>query len=207
MRTIIYIDGFNLYYGCLKGAKYKWLDVLKLFQIILAPENEIVTIKYFTAVVKPTPNDPSAPQRQNAYFNALKAHIPCIEIINGFFLRNKTRMANANPPPTTVEVWKTEEKGSDVNLAIQLLNDAWLDKYDCGIVVSNDSDMAESMRMIRLYHPKKILGLVTPGETKRTSEQLRKHAHFIKKIRNNDLAKAQLPNPVLNGNIPKPKDW
>ena len=42
-----------------------------------------------------------------------------------------------------VEVIKTEEKGSDVNLAVHLLNDAWLDRYECAVVVSNDSDLAE----------------------------------------------------------------
>ena len=51
----------------------------------------------------------------------------------------------------TVEVIRTKEKGSDVNLAVHLLNDGWLDTYDCGIVVGNDSDIAEAMRLVRRH--------------------------------------------------------
>ena len=64
-------------------------------------------------------------------------------------------MANADPPPNTVNVIKTEEKGSDVNLAVHLLNDAWLNKYECAVIVSNDSDMAEAMRLVKAHHPQK----------------------------------------------------
>ena len=59
------------------------------------------------------------------------------------------------------QVIKTEEKGSDVNLAVHLLNDSWLDVYDCAVVVSNDSDIAEAMRLARHHHGK-LIGLITP---------------------------------------------
>ena len=62
-----------------------------------------------------------------------------------------------------VHVIKTEEKGSDVNIAVHLVNDAWLDKYDCAVVVSNDSDLAESLRIVR-EERKKAVGLLTPVE-------------------------------------------
>ena len=55
MRTYIYIDGFNLYYGALKGTPYKWLDVKALFGAILRPDNEILKIKYYTARVSARP--------------------------------------------------------------------------------------------------------------------------------------------------------
>jgi uncharacterized LabA/DUF88 family protein len=61
-------------------------------------------------------------------------------------------MENAHPPPIQVEVWKNEEKGSDVNLALHLLNDAWQDAFDCAVVVSNDSDLAEALRMVKAIH-------------------------------------------------------
>jgi hypothetical protein len=88
-RTAVYIDGFNLYYGCVKGTPYKWLDINKLLQIVL-PKNDITLVKYFTARVKPTPSDPDAPKRQSVYLKALKAHIPHLEIIEGRFLRVTT---------------------------------------------------------------------------------------------------------------------
>lgn len=206
MRTSIYIDGFNLYYGCLKASHFKWLDLKALLTILLQPHNQIVAINYFTARVKAKPNDASAPQRQQAYIRALEACIPEIHVRYGHFLQNTTRMPSAYPPPNTVEVIKTEEKGSDVNLAVHLLNDAWLDRFDCAVIVSNDSDMAESMRLIRQYHPSKTLGLITPGH-KNTSQQLKKHAHFVKTIRKSALKASQLPNLIPGTTIRKPTDW
>lgn len=58
MRTYIYIDGFNFYYGVLKGTPYKWLDLKALFSIILQSHHIISRIKYFTALVSATPEDP-----------------------------------------------------------------------------------------------------------------------------------------------------
>lgn len=103
------------------------------------------------------------------------------------------------------EVIKTEEKGSDVNLAVHLLNDAWRKAYDCAVVVTNDSDIAEAMRLVRLHHSIRI-GLLTPG-TGRSSQQLRAHAHFLRHIRPNALANSQLPDPIPDTNIRKPSRW
>ena len=206
MRTSVYVDGFNLYYGSLKNSPYKWLDLLKLFQNLLKPNHEITQIKLFTARVKPTNHDPNVALRQKTYLTALKHTIPNLIIIDGHFLRHKVRMANANPPPNTVEVYKTEEKGSDVNLAVHLLNDAWCDHFDCAVVVSNDSDMSESMRLTKEFHPNKTLGLITPGN--KTSWQLLQHADFTRKINRDSLLKAsQLPDKIPNTNITKPKSW
>lgn len=206
MRTAIYIDGFNLYYGCLKDSHFKWLDLKALFTHILKPHHQITAINYFTARVRQIPDNISAPQKQQAYIRALETYIPEMNVHYGHFLQNTVRMAKASPPPKTVEVIKTEEKGSDVNFSVHLLNDAWLNNFDCGVVVSNDSDMAEAMHLIRQHHPKKILGLITPGGQK-TSHQLKKYAHFVKTIRKRNLKSSQLPNPIPNTKIRKPADW
>jgi len=63
MRTYIYVDGFNLYYGALKGTPYKWLDLLTLFGLVLKPHHEILSIKYFTALVSESHRDPNKPIR------------------------------------------------------------------------------------------------------------------------------------------------
>ncbi len=116
-------------------------------------------------------------------------------------------MESANPPPPTSEVWKTEEKGSDVNLALQVLNDAWLDAYDCAVVVSNDSDLAESLRLVKAQHGK-VIGIVTPGApVRKTSRQLSQHADFIKPIRSWMLTSSQLPDPIPGTTIHKPPRW
>lgn len=142
-RTNVYIDGFNFYYGLLRSSPYKWLNLQTLFEDLFNKQNEIHTIKYFTARVEPTSHDPGVQQRQDAYLRALRKTCPEVEIHYGHFLRHKVKVENANPPPRSIQVWKNEEKGSDVNLAVHLLNDSWTDSYECAIIVSNDSDLAE----------------------------------------------------------------
>ena len=214
MRTTVYVDGFNLYYGCLKGTPYKWLDLKSLFRQLLEEQNQIDAIKYFTAKIKAKPGKATSPQEQQAYLRALEAHIPEIEIILGHFLIHNVRMPAVSPPPITVEVIKSEEKGSDVNLSVHLLNDAWLDKFDCAVIVTNDSDMAEAMRLVKFHHPNKILGIVTPGRKNeatgqrvRTSKQLKASADFVRTIRPGLLQKSLLPNPIPGTNISKPAEW
>src|SRR5207247_721364 len=70
VRTNVYIDAFNLYYGCLKGTPYKWLDLEALCRILL-PKNDVIHIKYFTARISAQPHDPSKPTRQQTYLRAL----------------------------------------------------------------------------------------------------------------------------------------
>ena len=71
LKTNVYVDGFNLYYGCIKGTPYRWLDILKLCQTEFA-NNTIHCIRYFTALVQSRPNDPQQPLRQQTYLRALR---------------------------------------------------------------------------------------------------------------------------------------
>jgi uncharacterized LabA/DUF88 family protein len=106
------------------------------------------------------------------------------------------------------EVIKTEEKGSDVNLALHVLNDAWLNRYDCAVICSNDSDLSEALRLVRKQHKKKII-LVVPGDPiiRPPAIQLKRYAHAVIQIKEADLAACQLPNPIPGTNIHKPKEW
>ena len=208
MRTFIYIDGFNLYYGALKGTPYKWLDLSGLFRAILQPQHDILKIKYFTARVSARPGDPSKPERQDVYLRALQHHCPEFAVYFGHFLSHIGPAPLAEPlpgGPRMVNIIKTEEKGSDVNLAVQMLNDGWLDAYDCAVVVSNDSDLAEAMRLVKARKEKKI-GLITPGK-RNPSRQLMAHADFCRRIRTGVLANNQLPSPVPGTNFKKPSGW
>ena len=204
MRTFIYVDGFNLYYGALKGTSFKWLDLVSLFEKVLQPRHDILKVKYFTARVSGTPADPQKPQRQDTYLRALQCYRPEIEAHFGHFLSHRVRVPLVHPVGNqhTAEVIRTEEKGSDVNLAVHLLNDAWLNSYDCAVVATNDSDIAEAMRLVRQQIGKHI-GLVTPG-TGRPSRQLMAHADFSRHIRPNALRRSQLPDPIPGTNIHKP---
>ncbi|MDE2236170.1 MAG: NYN domain-containing protein [Gammaproteobacteria bacterium] len=206
-RTIVYVDGFNFYYGAVRGTSWKWLDPVALFHKVLGPENKLKLIKYFTARVQPSPSDPDVNVRQDTYLRALQAHCPLVELYFGHFLRHPVRMEHVNPPPASVEVWKNEEKGSDVNLALHLLNDAWQNAYDCAVVVSNDSDLAEALRLVKAQNHK-LIGLVTPGApARKTSYQLRQHANFIKPIRKWMLEQSQLPDIIPGTTIRKPASW
>ena len=207
MRTFVYIDGFNLYYGALRGTDWRWLDPLSLLTEILQPHHKILEVKYFTARVSGTPADPSKPHRQDVYFRALQRFRPEVGLYFGHFLRHKVRMplVQSDASQRMVKVFKTEEKGSDVSLAVHLLNDGWLDAYDCAIIVSNDSDLAEAMRLVKKHHGKRI-GLVMPGKG-RPSKQLMTHADFIKRIRPAALRISQLPDQIPGTNIRKPSCW
>ncbi|MBW1724043.1 MAG: NYN domain-containing protein [Deltaproteobacteria bacterium] len=212
MRTYIYIDGFNFYYGAVKDTPYKWLDFKKLFEHLLDSSHKIISIKYFTAMVTGK-IDPDQPIRQKTYLRALRKYIPEISVYYGKFLSHNVFKPLSYPINKNlfgkdikfVNVIKTEEKGSDVNLAVHLLNDTWLDLHDCAVIVSNDSDLSESLRLVKEQHKKKI-GLITPGKT-HPSRQLLKYSDFTKRVRKGVLAASQLPDPIPGTTIHKPAVW
>lgn len=208
-RTYVYIDGFNLYYGAVRGAPYKWLDLMAMCKALLKPNHIILHIKYFTARVHPTQYDPQKHIRQQTYLRALEAHIPEIEIVYGHFLSHpKTApLLYPKPPKYTEDIMFTEEKGSDVNLALHFLDDAWLDNYDCGVIISNDSDLAEAVRLVKVRHNKTI-GIINPQVKARTNNrQLNQYATFTRRIRDSILKRSQLPDPIPGTAITKPKKW
>ena len=207
MKTSIYIDGFNLYFRAVKNTPYKWLDLKKLVTFLLHPSHRLVEIKYFTAKVSGR-FDSQQPIRQKTYIRALEKSIPELSVHYGHFMSHAVKMPNAplTTPRTYSRVYKTEEKGSDVNLAVHMLNDAWLNKYDCAVLISNDSDLAEPLKLIRNELNKKI-GLIFPSIKGHPSKELQSHAHFIKRIRTGVLAQSQLPNQIFGTSITKPKSW
>ena len=205
MKINVYIDGFNLYYGAIKRTPYKWLDVLKMSQLLF-PNDTINKIKYFSARVSARPTDPDQPIRQSTYWRALQT-IPNLSIIEGSFLVKPVMMPVANSSPQRYErVLKTEEKGSDVNLAVHLLNDGYKKDYELAVMVTNDSDLLEPMRIVKqeLNLP---VGLVNPH--KNPSFALRQHVTFIKQLRKGVLQASQFPAALTdhNGIFHKPATW
>ncbi|RZZ82372.1 NYN domain-containing protein [Pseudoxanthomonas winnipegensis] len=208
MRTAIYVDGFNFYYRALKGTPYRWVDLHALATQLIKPTNQITLIRYFTARVKPHASKPDQHVRQDAYLTAIQEHIPCLKVHEGLFYSNKTRMPLANPQPgepKTVEVIKTEEKGSDVNLAVHLVHDALTNAFDVALVISNDSDLAEAIRLARSTG--KPVGVANPcaDPNRKMTYQLYQAASFIRRIEAKHLKSSQLPDPV--GITHKPSKW
>jgi uncharacterized LabA/DUF88 family protein len=207
LKTNIYIDGFNLYFGAVKNTPYKWLNLAEMCRLML-PRNQIHKIKYFTALVNARPNDPDQPIRQQTYLRALKT-IPNLSIILGHFLTNECSMLLANSTPSNPQyarVIKTEEKGSDVNLAAHLLNDGYKQDYEVAVVITNDSDLLEPIRIVR-HELGLPVGILNPH--KRPSRVLLQHASFIKQIRKGVLAASQFPHVLTDsiGTFRKPSAW
>lgn len=210
-RTIVYIDGFNLYYGALKGTSYRWLDIEAVCERML-PRDDIVAIKYFTAHVKDRPGHEGQAARQLAYFRALET-IPNFTIHLGHFLTHEQSMAVVNPSkrgPKFCRVWRTEEKGSDVNLASHLILDGFRARYDLAIVVSNDSDLKEPIRIVR-EELKAPVGVLNPHSNRSWALSPRNlpAGSFYKPIRAGVLAACQFPDQMedAKGKFGKPSRW
>lgn len=204
MRANIYVDGFNLYYGCLKGTRYRWLDLGKLARFLL-PKHQVHRIRYFTAKVTAWPSDPQKPQRQEAYLRAL-ATLPNLTLHLGHYLTHTVRMPVANPPPQTMEVIKTEEKGSDVNLATMLLVDAFRQDFEVAAVISGDSDLQLPIAIVKNELKLPVGVLASP---RRRSRVLQTTATFYRPIRDGVLRASQFPPTMADqhGTITKPAGW
>jgi hypothetical protein len=208
-RTAIYVDGFNLYYRALKGTAFKWLDLNVLCRDALRPSNDITRIRYFTAMVSGK-RDPAMPQRQQTYLRALRT-IPHLSIHTGRFLVMQKWAALHEPPPylfrptpATVSIVKTEEKGSDVSLATWLVRDGFKDEFDVAVVLSNDTDLVEPIRMV-VEEVGKPVGLLCP--TKAPARSLAKVATFCRFLTTGRLAAAQFPDRIDGTTIRRPETW
>ena len=203
-RVHVYIDGFNLYYGCLKRTPYKWLNLAQLGTRML-PNDDIRHIAYYTARVSARPHNPSAPADQQAYLRALRT-APNLSITYGHFLTHSVPMTLSGvTPPKRVWVDKTEEKGSDVNLGVHLVRDAFKKEFETAVLVTNDSDLAEPVRIVRELGYS--VGILNPHE--HHSAVLKQHATFVKRIRQADLIASQFPETMMDAKGPfrKPASW
>ena len=203
----VYVDGFNLYYGCLRGTPYRWLNLADLCGRLF-PAYSINRIRYFTALVNERAGDPQQPQRQQTYIRALET-IPNLSVHYGYFLTSVVPMRLEHPLPdgsTTVRVFKTEEKGTDVNIASHLLMDAFNQECDTAIVISNDSDLAQAIRFVKT--PLGIpVGIVNPHRNR--SWTLANIADFYRPIRKGPLSVSLFPGRMqdANGAFTKPPGW
>ncbi len=208
MKASVYIDGFNLYYRRLKRSKHKWINLRLLAEELLEDDDEIGAIKYFTADVTKRAGDEDAPTRQQSLFRTLKT-IDGFEIHKGRFLPKTIRRPLLGQEKSFVLVRDTEEKGSDVNLASHLLMDAFKDEFDIAIVMSQDTDLIEPLRMVT-----ESLGkIVVVAWLEKHSQPGKKHkmaSTHIRHIQEGMLSRSQFPNPVIGRGglkIWRPESW
>lgn len=207
MKTNVYIDGFNLYYGSLKGTPFRWLDLGKLCRVTLKGY-DINRIRYFTARVQSRPGRTLQTQKQQAYIRALRT-VPSLTVHFGHFLSNTVRMPLARPHsggPRFADVIKTEEKGSDVNIATYLLLDAFKGDYEAAVVISNDSDLVEPIKVVRRELGLDV-GVLNPHRN--VSWALKNNATFYRQLRRGPLQASQFPTTLKDakGEISKPDNW
>ena len=207
-RTWIYVDAFNLYYRALRGTRNKWLDINKLCQQKLNPDNEIQKIKYFTASIRRNPRDPRQHVRQQVYLRALRT-LPNLEIIKGRFTVHTADRIVAGSSPTK-PVWKKVllpvEKGSDVNLAVHMVNDGHNGCYDLSVLITSDTDLLGAMRVVK-DEIGKLVGLISP--VAEVNEEFRQRSSFVKKIHKEDTRTSQFPRTLKdnNGYFSRPFEW
>lgn len=201
-RVILYIDGFNLYFGLRSKSwqRYYWLDVRKLGERLLKPEQTLVGVRYFTSRV--TGPNRRKQKRQSLYLDALDT-LEGVDIHFGHYLAMKRCCQTCGAR------WRVfEEKMSDVNIAVCLLNDAYDNAFETAILVSGDSDIAGPVESVLSRHPEKRLVVVFPPH--RASERLRHAATAAFTLSRKTLKDSQLPDQIIKPNgfvIERPNRW
>lgn len=218
MKTIVYVDGYNLYYGLLKGSSYKWLDLFELFNNhVLDSEANLLEVRYYTApVLQKMSDDQESGARQRTYLQALRKMPPCkVQIIEGKIQQTTpyqrlVRPLEEAPHLKKVQVYDFNEKKSDVNLASDMISGAWTGAYEQLVLCSNDSDHQGALAAIRKHHLHIRIGLVAPiqgNDSRKISHDLAELAHWKKILSPVHLARAQLPEKIPNTSIHKPHSW
>lgn len=154
--TIAYIDGFNLYHGLRSkfGRRYLWLNLHELVRQ-LRPADDILTVRYFTALVR---DDPPALHRQQTYLAALRAHCgDRLEIVEGRFQRKSCHCRVCGASWT-----QYEEKETDVNIAVSLVADAAAVASELALIISADSDLCPAIRTARALAPSRRMIVAFP---------------------------------------------
>ena len=205
-RSIIYVDGLNLYYGAVRGTPYKWLNIERMFER-LRQHDDIQAVKYFTAEI-------AGDRRGNqlAYLNAL-ATCPRVEVIQGKF---KWRNVKCQVQRCSFDGSRwfrvPEEKRTDVNIATALLDDAFDDLADRFVVVSGDSDLVPALNRMKARFPEKQLIVYVPARdaTRGAATELRGAADKSKTLPQALLRVSQFPAQLDDGRggmIEKPAEW
>lgn len=199
-RVAGFIDGFSVYYGMLaKNWRHLlWLDYRALMTTLVRPGQELVSVKYFTSLVR-KPLD--SRERQAAYVDALQAH-GGLEIVHGRYEDRPNRC------PQCGHKWpRPKEKMTDVNIATHMALDAEDDLFDTAFLLCADSDLAPAVDLVRERTGRKVIVISPPG---RTSDYLARRGNAHLHFRKRDFARSQLPETVTDAegrDFTRPEDW
>lgn len=216
LRVNVYVDGFNLYHSAFQKRvdkqnsksnikKYigfpdlRWCDLDKLSkQFVNIKKEELNEVKYFSATPLWIKNKA---EKHRLYLDALRS--VGVKIILGKF-KEKDRKCYAS----CKEYFKShEEKETDINIAINLLSDAFEDKFDIALIISGDSDLSPAIQKVKKLFPKKRIGVILPPY--QFGADLKNSSDYVKKIKRLHLRRALLPEQIkFAGNlIQAPNGW
>jgi len=199
-RVIVYVDGFNLYFGLLEAGfnNCKWLNIYKLAANLLQINQELIEIKYFTSRVS---NNPDKQKRQTTYIEALES--VGIRIFYGHYQSDKTECRQCG------NIWPTfHEKMTDVNIATQIMIDAFQDRYDMAMLISGDSDLVPPIKTIHELFKNKRVFVAFPPKRHNSSVALVAKGSMI--IGRKKLVDSLFESEVVKKNgfiLRKPKEW
>lgn len=199
-RVNVYVDGFNLYFGLLDGEfdNCKWLDLNKLASNLKQANQEIIEIKYFTSRVS---NNPDKQKRQTTYIEALES--VGVKIYYGHYQNDRTTCRLCG------NIWPTyHEKMTDVNIATQMLIDAYQDRYDMAMLISGDSDLVPPIKANHeLFNTKRVFVALPP---KRHNSSVALVSKGSMTIGRKKLVDSQFSSEILKKDgfiLKKPTDW
>jgi uncharacterized LabA/DUF88 family protein len=200
-RVIAYIDGFNLYFGLrARGWKrFYWLDLRQVVLHLTRPDQTLAATKYFTSVVM---SPPDKNRRQATYLEAL-ATLPDFHIYHGHYVADTITCRNCKHSYTTYH-----EKMTDVSIAVELLSDAFEDRFDVALLISADSDLVGLVQRVRQLFPQKRIVAVFPPA--RHSNALKNAANACLHIDHITLAKSVFPDEVVKTDgfaLKRPVEW
>jgi len=203
-RVVTYIDGFNLYFGLKsKGWKrYYWLDLVELSRQLLKPDQQLAGVHYFTSRIRSTGRNAADMRRQITYLEALESRAG-IKLHYGHFLEKARQCRSCG-----AQWMDYEEKMTDVNIAVQLLTDAFEDRFDTALIVSADSDLTTPVRQVLARLPQKRIVVAQPPG--RWSVDLSKAATGYFTVGEAKLRASQLPDPVTRADgfqLVRPASW
>lgn len=211
-RCIIYVDGFNWYFGVFQHRPaWKWLNPQSFFEAMRLDEN-VIAVKLFTALVDPQKHVSDRRDRQKRYLKALGS-LPKVQIILGKY-QERTVTCRAQACPRRLEYPVPEEKKTDVNMAVHLLEDAFRDQTDSMVVVSGDSDLEPAVEWVRRNHPKiKITVYIPVLEAER--QQRRNDNYNRMGVTCKPLPLADIPRHLFPPTVPvhekesvtRPAEW
>lgn len=157
----MYVDGFNLYHALddLDRPHLKWVDLWHLSTVLVGKSQKLVRVVWCSA----PPKNPQRLVRHRLYRRALEGK--GVKYVEGHFVKDEVRCPLCGQTHS-----KPLEKQGDINVAVELIADAYEDVFDIAYLISGDSDQAGTARLfkekfLKAAKPKRFITVAPPGRS------------------------------------------